>query len=321
MSDCEIFLPARSSGTHIQDLLNQLGEGNSCQTIILNFENVKFYSPGAIVAMLAKGQGWVNQGKSVRLKNFYDCSAFQYLQRLNFFSMCGIELQEGFKRRNPQGRFVPIQKFGRDAERDCARISTQAAECIAPELVDCYEADETGLFDYVQYSISELTNNILDHSQSHGYLSAQFTEYDGIARVGIADCGIGVLASFRDSRSPHWYDGMTDRLAIQKALEPKVSSKSHRLGGWAGDPVNAGVGLTLLKDVCKITGGDFVAVSGTGVVSLRHALDLPKSNAFNGMLCELSFPRAQVTNFFTLLERAKREAGLMSGNSFESNFQ
>src|SRR5690606_6765469 len=94
MPDCHIPLPPRSSGINIQELLNLLGQGNSCQKVVLDFGNVRFYSPGAIVALLAKCYGWIDRGKAVSLKNFYGCSAFQYLQRLNFFSLCGIELPE-----------------------------------------------------------------------------------------------------------------------------------------------------------------------------------------------------------------------------------
>ena len=45
---------------------------------------------------------------------------------------------------------------------------------------------------------------------------------------------------------------MSDTDAIRKAIESQVSSKTHLKSGW-GEPVNAGVGLTLLSGLAKVT--------------------------------------------------------------------
>lgn len=286
-------------------------------SIVIDFQYVRFYIPGALVALLARIHKWRLQKKQVRFINIETCPAFQYLQRVDFFSNCEIPLEEQFTRRDSTGRFVAIKRIGRGGGALPGPVSTEIAKCIDPGLADSWESEETGLLDYVEYSISELATNVVQHSLGYGFISAQYNEKWDRVRIGIADCGIGILQSFAASNSPHWHDGMTDFQAICKALEPKVSCKSHLPTPW-GYSINAGVGLTLLKSLASTLGGTFCIASYSGYYSVTGAvansISLPPDALFEGTLCAISFQRTKVTNFNTMLYAAKTAVGLFDNN-------
>ncbi len=317
---CVITLPVSVGDGTLPLFLAALGEGNSHDLIRLDFIQVRFFTPGAIVGLTAKVHGWLRQGKQIFFSHHHECTAFQYLQRMNLFSSCGIQIPEAFKRRDSTGRFVAMQRVGFDAESDVAKLATAAATCIAPDYADFVEPERSGPFDCVEYAISELALNVLQHSRGAGFMSAQFIPTNRVTRLAIADCGIGIRQSFLDAGSPHCYDGMDDLGAVLKALEPRVSSKSHLSTAWGGGPVNAGVGLTLLRDLAAASGGGFSLISNHGVVQNRNKHRLPNGAGFDGTLCELSFPRDRVMNFFALLQDAKQRARLLSGDAHGAQF-
>jgi hypothetical protein len=123
-----------------------------------------------------------------------------------------------------------------------------------------------------------------------------------------------VLRSFAENGSPFWKPDLIEAEAIALALQPKVSSKSHLTTAW-GESINAGVGLTLLKEFCSLTGGYFFMASGNGAC-FQSAGDKSLNQAslrssFHGTLCALSFTRAKIRNFSELLHKAKQAVGLL----------
>jgi hypothetical protein len=320
---CEVVilqLPPSVWPQNLPRFVDDLGAGNGADAVRLDFRNVAFLTPGAIAALVAKSHSWLNQGKPVEFTNHQRCSAFQYLQRVNVFRLCGISISEAFKRRDPTGRFLPLQRIGKSSDSRIEEISTAAASCIVPDLTESADPNESGPFDCVEYSISEMVSNVLHHSGEYGFITAQYLPQSDFARLAIADCGRGILASFRDRESPHWYDGMDDIEAIKTALKPKVSSRTHLGVGW-GSSVNAGVGLTLLREWASLVGGEFLLLSGTGVATLQSQKAFANaSRSYDGTICEIGFPRTKVRNFFQLLQTAKENAGLISKDQHGARF-
>ena len=318
-----ISLPAYAYEEHLPDLLNRLGEGDNADEIALDFQPVYFWTPAALVLLLAKTHHWLGQNKKVVFQNCKTCPAFRYLQRINFFSQCGIQLPEDFRRHDAGSRFVELRRIGGTGSSTVEELSTDIAYCLFPD-ADVDDPDQSGLFDLLQYAVSELANNTIQHAKASGFATAQYTARTDLIRVAIADTGIGVLRSFKEMGSPHWKPELTDANAIALALQPKVSSKSHLTTAW-GESINAGVGLTLLKEFCSITGGQFFMASGNGTCFQRtgdnplQQLSLPSH--FQGTICALSFTRAQIQNFAELLNSAKTAAGLLpGGNEFGKLF-
>ncbi|MFM9959970.1 MAG: ATP-binding protein [Planctomycetaceae bacterium] len=179
----------------------------------------------------------------------------------------------------------------------------------------------SGLFDCVEYSLSELALNVSQHSQSHGFVMAQFYEKRDLVCLAIADHGIGIKESFLRMGSQQVSEAMSDLDSIRKALEPRVSSKGHLATAW-GDPINAGVGLTLLQALATEVGGKITIVSGAGAYSSGRGEVFPEECRFQGTICAMSFPRSRVTNFGQMLNDAKTRTGLLkSSDGFSELFQ
>ena len=100
---------------------------------------------------------------------------------------------------------------------------------------------------------------------------------------------------------------------------------SHKDPTVWGESINAGVGLTLLKEFCSLAGGCFFMASGNGVClqlagdnSLRQT---SLQGSFCGTVCALSFTRAKIRNFPELLHKAKQSVSLLpAGEEFGKYF-
>ena len=312
-----ISLPAHAYEPDLPGLLDQLGAADSAEEIALDFLAVSFWSPGALVLLLAKIPFWHSQGKRVVFQNCKNCPAFRYLQRINFFAVCGLQMPEDFRRHDAGSRFVELRRIGGAGAAGVAELSTDIAFCISPDAAEVDDPEHSGLFDVIEYSVSELALNVNQHSRATGFEMAQYTPRTDLVRVAIADHGIGILRSFAENNSPVWKPEWTDADAIITALKPKVSSKLHLRSPW-GEPVNAGVGLTLLRELCVQTGGQFFLASGRGAFlqSAGGGQSQPKmlQNPFQGTVCVLAFVRAKVSNYPDLMQQAKQSLGLLQNN-------
>ena len=301
-----IRLPRFVAENNLLALVTQLGQGNGREAVTIDFADVKFMIPGAIVALTAKVAGWKARGVSVDFTNFERAEAYRYLQRMNLFRVCGWDLPESFRRHDPRERFVPVRRI--TGQQDPDRLANEVASVIVPDLTDAWDPDHTGPFDFVEYAISELARNVSNHSRGTGFVCAQYYQSKDSVGVCIADDGIGIRQSFQNS--PHWRDGMSDRDAVRLALQPEVSSKSH-LRTLYGASENAGVGLTLLEGLSRKTHGEFLVISGSGYYAPHSDGNFREGYGFQGTLCAMTFRRSEVRNFATLLYAAKLDAGLI----------
>lgn len=302
-----IKLPSRVYENNYKDYLKLISEGNGHSHIRIDFQDVTYLTPLTTIFLITKIYEWNKSSQVVDFINFTTCNAFKYLQRMNFFSLCGITLDEDFLRHSSKGKFVEIKSV---RNSDIGELSTEIAECIAPELKDEIDSKKLGFFNCIEYSISELGNNIVQHAQStNSFVNAQYTEYKDLIRVAIIDNGIGIKESFFVNNSPH-KDFINSHLdAINKALEIETSSKTH-LNIW-GESSNAGVGLTLLKSIAEKIQGDFIIFSGNGYYSLEEQELFEENLSFNGTLCSFTFKRTDIQDFNTLLFEIKKDIGLI----------
>ncbi len=319
-----IHLPAYAYEKDLPDLLDRLGTGDAAGEITVDFSVVTFWTPGALVLLLAKVEFWRGQKKGIAFQNCNECPAFRYFQRINFFSFCGLELPEDFRRHDAGSRFVELRRIGGEHSASVEELSTDIAYCISPEAAQESDPEQSGLFDLLQYSVSELALNVTQHAKAPGFAMAQYMPRTDLVRVGIADYGIGVLRSFAENGSPLSKPDWTDADAIVTALQPKVSSKLHLRSPW-GEPINAGMGLTLLKELCIQTGGNFFLASGNGVFLQLAGNGQPQikmlPSCFQGTICVLAFVRGRISNYPELMHKAKQSLGLLpSGEKFGSLF-
>jgi hypothetical protein len=304
-----IVLPQYAFERNMPTLLRRLGECNKAPQIVFDFKNVRYFIPGAIVTIMATIKGWQAAGKQLFFLNHQTNPAFRYLQRINFFKTAGLDLPEDFIRAPGSPDFIPLRELSPQVQ-DIGPIATKMASCIAPE----HEGGE--VFRLLEYASGEAMLNCKQHSKGRGFVAAQYAQKRDLARIAVADCGRGIVASFRDNNSPHYHPGMTDLEGLELALKPYVSSTSHviRTPYSAGSP-NFGVGLYMLRSLMTASlgymflasGNSWFLQDGTKAAVLKT---MPAELAFQGTVCSVAFQRGQIDDFQRMLAEARAGLGL-----------
>lgn len=296
-----IAIPAMINADGLLPFLAVLGRPLGAQEeVVLDFSGLRRVTPAGLVALVATVLRWRREHHPVTFQGLQLCPITGYLQRMDVFSTCGVELPENFQRHEAKGRFVPV----RVVDHRVTEMGNDLAICLAPGGED-FGHPMADLYDLAWYIFTEAANNVRQHSRGFGYVSAQVNHTDGLVRLALADNGGGILKSFEAFK---WSAGMTDAEAIRKALEPKVSSK--------GSPTNEGVGLTLVAGLVRRIGGWMLIVSGNGSMTIRPGRQpatgsLPEPALYQGTLVDLTFRQKQVRDYASLLHGAKTEAGLL----------
>lgn len=292
--------------------LAQLGSVPEVEsTITVDFTGLRRVSPAGLVALVAAVRRWqAEQSRHVLFAGLEQCSIRSYLQRMDVLHLVGLEWSEEFGRRDARGRFVPVQGIV-----DVEALSRDVAMCLAPG-GDEYGHELSPLYDLAAYVMGELGANVRQHSGGAGFISAQVNASEGLVRMAIADNGRGIRQSFVDA-GLSWSQQLSDVSAIRRALEPRVSSK--------GEPVNQGVGLTLVTGLARLTNAWLMIVSETGVLRFSptgriEEEVLPAGSRYRGTLLALTFRRDKLQDFYNLLTAAKQESGLLVKRPVKTTF-
>jgi hypothetical protein len=307
-----IVLPERINSGRFVPFLSLLGRGDASRDIELDFSNLRRVTPAGLTTLVATVVRWRREHRKVELRGLRECPIIEYLQRMDVLKACGVDMAEKFARHESKGRFVPVKLV----DVDVTQLGREMAGCLAPGGED-YEHPMAGLYDLSNYVITEVANNTRQHSSGLGYVAAQLTRAEAMVRIALADNGVGILRSLQlvEYRGS---DRMTDTDAIQKALEPRVSSKP-------GDP-NEGVGLTLVANLARLAKGWLTIISGTGVVSILRGGGivpgtLPGGGHYQGTFVGGIFPQETTRDFARLINQAKLEAGLLPRGTIDAKFQ
>lgn len=294
---------------------------------VFDFQEVRFYQPGALTSLLATLHALGARGVTVSLLNHEIAPAFSYLRRMDFFHHCGITLREPSQRRDAARRFVPLAAIDTHSVGSVDRLAEQIAACVFPEFADGDDPEITGPFDHVAYAVTELSNNVLQHARAPGFLMAQSYPKTDQVCVAIADYGIGIRGSFEETQPDFWSCEMSELDAVRLALKPRVSSKLHVTSGW-GQAVNAGVGLSILQELASVAEGCFSLASGVGFyqTNYRARHEFPSETLlparFPGTVCAMQVSRNKLNNHFQLLYSAKQNLHLVGDSSaFEDLFE
>lgn len=306
-----LVFPPIINASGLLPFLVQLGTVPDFETeIVLDVSSVRRVSPAALAALVAVVNRWSGKHKRVRFERVESCPILGYLQRMDVLRRCGVDLPEVFQRHPAGGRFVPVQQIN-----DVDALSCEVAGCIAPG-GDEYGHPMSPLYDLAAYVLGELGANVRQHSRGVGFVVAQTSASEGLVRLAVADNGMGIRQSFIES-GVLWGRALSDSAALQKAIEPRISSK--------GEPVNQGVGLTLVSGLARLTAAWMLLVSGTGTLRLDPdgaltAGELPDRANYHGTLAALTFRRDKLQEFYHLLHVAKLDAGLLVKRPINTKF-
>jgi hypothetical protein len=211
------------------------------------------------LAMAAAWGSWARRsGYTIRAKNLGRKTA--YAARMRLFEHLGIDFDPGLQERESAGRFVPITRV---------TTSREVAAVIGDISALLHLQDDPETLSAVQFCVSELLRNVLEHSGSpdgafvcaHRFTTAEPHR----VTIAVADCGQGIAAHLgRAYEAAAKNDAIALRLAMQLGV-------TGALAGQYGRPDNAGAGLFITRSIAKGSGGYFFLLSGKAAYRLRRA--------------------------------------------------
>lgn len=205
--------------------------------------------PIALAAIAAWGSWWRSQGKEINVLNLSNHT--RYAARMHLFEHLGVDYNPPQVEHEEAGRFLPIR-----------HIATRAG--VGPVIGDIsallHLDDDPESLAAVQYCVSELLRNVLEHSGSangafvcaHRYTSRPPHRVS----IAVADCGQGITSHLG---VVHPEALASDTIALGLAMRPGVTGAQP---GPYGTSDNAGAGLFITRCIAKGTGGYFCLASG-----------------------------------------------------------
>jgi anti-sigma regulatory factor (Ser/Thr protein kinase) len=189
-----------------------------------------YMDPLALAATAAWG-GWCQRhGIAIEVENFGH--HVNYPARMQLFKHLGVKLPVELHEHEESGRFMPLARV--NSAVDLATVIADISALLH------LEKEPEGLA-AVQYCVSELIRNVLEHSGSTdgAYVCAQryFEADPKRVSIAVADCG-GGIADHLGNLYPEARDD--DREALRLAMTPGVTGAQ---AGMYGSTDNAGAGL------------------------------------------------------------------------------
>lgn len=214
--------------------------------------------PVALAMAAAWGRWAIRQGYRLRADNLGRKTT--YAGRMKLFEHLGVDFDPGIQEREAAGRFVPLTNI-----RDSKDVRNVMGDISA--LLHLQEDPET--LSAVQYCVSELLRNVLEHSGSPdgAFVCAhRFAEKEPHrVTIAVADCGQGIPAHL----GRVYPDAAIDSgVALGLAMRPGITGA---VTGPYGTPDNAGAGLFITRSIAKGSGGYFFLLSGNAGYRLRRA--------------------------------------------------
>lgn len=211
------------------------------------------------LAMIAAWGAWCKrQGLKVSAENL--TKSADYAARMKLFEYLDIAYQPHITEHEEAGRFLPLRNI--KTREDVRGIIADVSALLH------LDRDLEALA-AVQYCMSELLRNVLEHSGSPdgAFVCAHNYSEKGPHRVtiAVADCGCGIADHLGRIFPEVRNDDLT---ALRYAMQPGVTGA---MPGMYGTPDNAGAGLFITRCIAKGTGGYFEIISGKATYRLRRA--------------------------------------------------
>jgi anti-sigma regulatory factor (Ser/Thr protein kinase) len=267
-------------GPQIQSVISLFQEiENSKEEITLDFSNYKWSPP--VLSVLISSYIMSN---NIAYKN---CEA-SYLNTISFPIGMTSNISELSEYKDKS--YLPIIKFNTSKNED---VTIERSDVIG--LVGKMIKDIVGLpsnyYSAIAYIISEITDNIIDHSNSsYGWLSFQNYPNKGYLDLCIADSGIGLLNSYQNYKGEKEYSQIiTHSQAIQEAVSGS-STKNLKERGY-GLPTSKKMIIEGLK-------GKFVYCSGKALLHNNEVIDI--SYDYQGTFLILRIPCNNLDNSFNI---------------------
>ncbi|MCE3047390.1 hypothetical protein [Helicobacter kayseriensis] len=168
--------------------------------------------------------------------------------------------------------YTPIQKVNQRGEIES--LTKQIVQTIVSQLSGKEDLAKD-LKDCLNYVVSELLNNVADHSGSYGWTMAQYYPTKRIVEVAVIDMGCGFLRRL----SSKFLNIKSEIEAIDEAVKKGITASMPTI---YGSERNSGFGLFIILSLAKQIGNsELLVVSNDSAVSFynhtREEIRLPFS--------------------------------------------
>lgn len=156
------------------------------------------------------------------------------------------------------------------------------------QLIERWAGDITGISNALRYPISELVENIFEHSQKdYGWIFAQHYPKKKMLEICILDSGRGIASSYHQIKKTD----VGSKNAIEMALQGKSTKLSETGRGW---------GLYTSKEIVnKKLRGEFLLITGNAALysnpNEQLLIELPEFN-WQGVIIsyQIPYPKAPI---------------------------
>jgi anti-anti-sigma regulatory factor/anti-sigma regulatory factor (Ser/Thr protein kinase) len=238
--------------------------------ICIDLGDVTFIDPHGMVGILEFGCYLRSMGKEVILRLPRSEDVPKYLERMDFFRFRPrlfvldppfLDLTAKYHRSIASDvllEITPIEKSD-DIHFIVDRVRDRAGSILEAHL----HYDERAIHHFI-VALSEVCQNILEHSQNVGYVGIQKYFYakslaKNVVKIAVMDLGIGIKNSLTPRFSSVYGEKWSDLLAIERAL-------LH--GASRYEDVGRGHGLTAVRKFVRKWNGKISIRSGTAKLSL-----------------------------------------------------
>jgi len=207
-----------------------LGKKLSSEKAGLNLKNILFVEPYSMLALLLLGRNYLRDyGTKIKLINL-PLNIQQYLTRMDFFEQSVFDIDKKLderyllKRSSFSSSVIEITEIP-NKERESVKVIAGVISLFrkrANAILKHWLSSE--IIDYFVTVISELCQNIFEHSLDSGFLAMQTYSVgkDKIFRLVIVDSGVGIKSSF-EQKQEILFSSTSD--LIKKVLTTPISSK------------------------------------------------------------------------------------------------
>jgi len=237
------------------DFIEFIDSNPRARNIIINLKNIQFVQPTFILALAVLFDMLEERGSSLIVNQPKDGYCNSYLKYINFPSGIRPDVIKDWERllnKHPYRTYLPIVNFPTDRDE----ISTNVREKLLSQINLIIKSRlniESELQNAVSYLISEITDNIIEHSGiNRGWLMVQFYPTTHYLDICLIDAGKTILGSYIDNGMLEIKD---DATAIEKAL---IGLSTKRYDRGTGLRTSRAISMDGLE-------GDFILYSGNAL--------------------------------------------------------
>jgi hypothetical protein len=280
-----VAFPRRLERQSILRLLNDLDRSCNLDHVILDFSQLGFSLPVAMLVAGSKLRDWWRYRDECGYISEYsginrDIAAHSYLMHLGFFDFIHVPIgkQVGYARGS--SRYLPITRICRptsDVYKDGLEQWYTEIESLSRKLgaVLSGSHDDTEELRTYTYCIREIVRNVFEHSGADECFICGQRWSNGSVEIALIDEGIGINSTLSEN-----FQIKDDEAALKYCIRPGVTRISHN-----EDSVNlfdnSGFGLFILSQLAASFGW-FVLGSGDAQLIGRNQTREIEQTSFSG---------------------------------------